>query len=132
MNRQWKVEAAEVKEFETLHGQGLRARIDGKEYFLGNRQLAGMGSLQPEGAGSLGAEVWVAGPDLLGRMVFRDMVRPESKRTLQDLESMGLRTVMMSAAFLLPVPLALGVAVHEGSTVLVVLNSLRLLFVRTA
>ncbi len=251
MSRQWGVEAADVEEFETLHGQGLRARIDGKEYVLGNRQLVGMGSLPSDGTKSLGAEVWVAGADLLGRMVFRDMVRPESRRTLQDLGSMGLRTVMltgdrrevaeqiaqgvgigeiragllpeqkvaaiqelkehgtrkvamvgdgvndapciaaadvgvamgargsdaaleqaevvlmndrlenfvlartlsvhsrriiyqniaialgavivmMSAAFLFPVPLALGVAVHEGSTVLVVLNSLRLLFVKTA
>jgi Zn2+/Cd2+-exporting ATPase len=210
-----------------------------------------MCSLPPDGASSLGAEVWVAGEDLLGRMVFRDMVRPESRRTLRDLGRMGLRTVMltgdrrevaeqiaqgvgiaeiraglmpeqkvaaiqelkehgarkvamvgdgvndapciaaadvgvamgargsdaaleqaevvlmndrlenfvlartlslrsrriiyqnigialgavivmMSAAFLFAVPLALGVAVHEGSTVLVLLNSLRLLFVRTA
>jgi cation transport ATPase len=37
---------------------------------------------------------------------------------------------MMSATFVLPVPLALGVAVHEGSTLVVVLNSLRLLLVR--
>jgi Zn2+/Cd2+-exporting ATPase len=251
MSHQWGVGAADVKEFETLHGQGLRARIDDKEYLLGNRQLVGMGSLRSDGASSLGAEVWVAGEELLGRMVFRDMVRPESRETLQDLGSMGLRTVMltgdrrevaeeiargvgigeiraglmpeqkvaaiqelkehgalkvamvgdgvndapciaaadvgvamgargsdaaleqaevvlmndrlenfvlartlslrsrrviyqniaialgavivmMSAAFLFPVPLALGVAVHEGSTVLVVLNSLRLLFVRTA
>ena len=250
MNRQWGVEAAEVKEFETLHGQGLRARIDGKE-FSREPPVGGDGLAAARRGELTRAEVWVAGPDLLGRMVFRDMVRPESKRTLQDLESMGLRTVMltgdrrevaeqiaqgvgigeiragllpeqkvaaiqdlkehgarkvamvgdgvndapciaaadvgvamgargsdaaleqaevvlmndrlenfilaralslrsrriiyqniaialgavivmMSAAFLLPVPLALGVAVHEGSTVLVVLNSLRLLFVRTA
>jgi cation transport ATPase len=39
---------------------------------------------------------------------------------------------MMSAAFLFPVPLALGIAVHEGSTLAVVLNSLRLLSVRAA
>jgi cation transport ATPase len=34
---------------------------------------------------------------------------------------------MMTAAFLFPIPLTLGVAAHEGSTLLVVLNSLRLL-----
>jgi len=96
LSRQWGVHAADVKEFETLHGQGLRARIDGKDYVLGNRQLVGMGSRPPEGASTLGAEVWVAGPDLLGRMVFRDMVRPESRRTLQDLGRMGLRTVMLT------------------------------------
>lgn len=44
--------------------------------------------------------------------------------------ALGTVVVMMTAAFLFPVPLALGVFVHEGSTVLVVLNSLRLLVVR--
>ena len=44
--------------------------------------------------------------------------------------ALGAVVIMMSAAFLFPIPLALGVAVHEGSTVLVVLNSLRLLLVR--
>ena len=43
--------------------------------------------------------------------------------------ALGTVVVMTCAAFLFPIPLAVGVAVHEGSTVLVVLNSLRLLFV---
>jgi Zn2+/Cd2+-exporting ATPase len=96
MSRQWGVGATDVKEFETLHGKGLRAQIDGKEYLLGNRQLVGMDSLLPDGASPLGVEVWVGGEDLLGRMVFRDMVRPESRKTLQDLGSMGLRSVMLT------------------------------------
>lgn len=41
--------------------------------------------------------------------------------------ALGTVLVMVTAAFLLPVPLTLGVAAHEGSTLLVVLNSLRLL-----
>jgi Zn2+/Cd2+-exporting ATPase len=249
LSRQWGVHAVDVTEFETLHGQGLRARIDGKDYLLGSRKLAGIGPKAFNESSSLGVEVWVTGPDVLGRMVFRDTVRPESRKTLQDLSSMGLRTVMltgdrpeaaeeiaqgvgigeiragllpeqkvaaiqelkehgarkvamigdgvndapciaaadvgvamgargsdaaleqaevvlmndrlenfvlartlslrsrriiyqniiialgavivmMCAAFLFPVPLALGVAVHEGSTVVVVLNSLRLLLIR--
>lgn len=44
--------------------------------------------------------------------------------------ALGTVLVMVSAAFLFPVPLTLGVAAHEGSTLLVVLNSLRLLTVR--
>jgi Cd2+/Zn2+-exporting ATPase len=249
LSRQWGVHAVDVTEFETLHGQGLRARIDGKDYLLGSRKLAGIGPKALNESSSLGVEVWVAGPDVLGRMVFRDTVRPESRKTLQDLSGRGLRTVMltgdrpeaaeeiaqgvgigeiragllpeqkvaaiqelkehgarkvamigdgvndapciaaadvgvamgargsdaaleqaevvlmndrlenfvlartlslrsrriiyqniiialgavivmMCAAFLFPVPLALGVAVHEGSTVVVVLNSLRLLLIR--
>jgi Zn2+/Cd2+-exporting ATPase len=43
--------------------------------------------------------------------------------------ALGTVVVMVCAAFLFPIPLTLGVAAHEGSTLLVVLNSLRLLAV---
>ena len=46
--------------------------------------------------------------------------------------ALGTVTVMVVATFIAPIPLALGVAAHEGSTVVVVLNSLRLLFMRRA
>ncbi len=46
--------------------------------------------------------------------------------------SLGTVAIMVLATFIMPVPLALGVAAHEGSTVVVVLNSLRLLFTRRA
>ena len=46
--------------------------------------------------------------------------------------ALGTVGVMVLATFVFPVPLALGVAAHEGSTVVVVLNSLRLLFMRRA
>jgi Cd2+/Zn2+-exporting ATPase len=46
--------------------------------------------------------------------------------------ALGTVGIMVLATFIFPVPLALGVAAHEGSTVVVVLNSLRLLFFRRA
>jgi Cd2+/Zn2+-exporting ATPase len=46
--------------------------------------------------------------------------------------ALGTVAVMVIATFITPIPLALGVAAHEGSTVVVVLNSLRLLFMRRA
>ncbi len=46
--------------------------------------------------------------------------------------ALGAVAVMVAASLFGRVPLALGVAVHEGSTVLVVLNSLRLLFLPKA
>jgi Cd2+/Zn2+-exporting ATPase len=96
ISRQWRFHPADVKDFETLHGQGLRARIDGKNYLLGSRHLVGTGPQTLDAATSLGVEVWVAGPDVLGRMVFRDTVRPESRKTLKDLNRVGLRTVMLT------------------------------------
>jgi Cd2+/Zn2+-exporting ATPase len=44
--------------------------------------------------------------------------------------ALGTVGVMVLATFAFPLPLALGVAAHEGSTLVVVLNSLRLLFMR--
>ena len=44
--------------------------------------------------------------------------------------ALGTVSIMVLATFAFPVPLALGVAAHEGSTVIVVLNSLRLLLMR--
>ncbi len=44
--------------------------------------------------------------------------------------ALGTITVMGLTTFIYPIPLAFGVFAHEGSTVLVVLNSLRLLAVR--
>jgi Cd2+/Zn2+-exporting ATPase len=44
--------------------------------------------------------------------------------------SLGTVIVMATGAFLFPIPLGLGVLAHEGSTVLVVLNALRLLTLR--
>ena len=238
-----------VGDFESVSGQGLKARLDGVEFRLGNRAFVSEIAAPPADATASGAEVWVAGPGVLGRLTFHDQVRPQSRATLARLRHLGLRTVMltgdhsgaaaaighevgvddvrsgllpgekvgaiqelkksgtvrvamigdgvndapciaaadvgvamgargsdaaleqaevvlmndrlenfllarelscrsrriilqniaialgtvavmMTAAFLLPVPLALGVAMHEGSTVVVVLNSLRLLVVK--
>jgi Zn2+/Cd2+-exporting ATPase len=97
MAHQWSVETiSEVTEFQTILGQGLRARIGNKDYALGSRQLLGQKCLPAEASRSGRAEVWVAGPDLLGRMIFHDAVRPEAAKTLRKLESMGVRTVMLT------------------------------------
>ncbi len=44
--------------------------------------------------------------------------------------SMGTVLIMVTTAFLISIPLTLGVAAHEGSTFIVVLNSLRLLTIK--
>ena len=58
----------------------------------------------------------------------------EARRVIRQnmVIALGTVAVMVAATFIIPVPLALGVAAHEGSTVVVVLNSLRLLFMRRA
>ena len=64
---------------------------------------------------------------LLARMLS---VQAKGIITQNIVVALGTVVVMVCAAFLFPVPLTIGVAAHEGSTLLVVLNSLRLLAIK--
>ncbi len=67
--------------------------------------------------------------DRLENFVLAYQLSRKSKTIIYQNVTIALGTVvtMVLATFLFPIPLAFGVAVHEGSTLLVVLNSLRLL-----
>ena len=96
MAHQWDVETInEVTNSKQSPDKGLRARIAGETTLL--EVAACLGRKPPRRSiTSASAEVWVAGPDLLGRMIFHDAVRPEAAKTLQKLESIGVRTVMLT------------------------------------
>jgi len=64
---------------------------------------------------------------LLARMLS---VQAKGIITQNIVVALGTVVVMVCAAFIFPVPLTIGVAAHEGSTLLVVLNSLRLLAIK--
>lgn len=70
--------------------------------------------------------------DRLENVLLARKLSEQSRRIIRQNIAVALGTVaiMVIATFLYPVPLALGVFAHEGSTVLVVLNSLRLLAVK--
>jgi Cd2+/Zn2+-exporting ATPase len=91
----------EPDNFESLPGQGLRATFGYRTYALGRSELiepflpAGCGApaaLAGEGA----AEVFVGGPDLAGRLVFQDTLRPESAGMLARLKAEHVETVMLT------------------------------------
>lgn len=64
---------------------------------------------------------------LLARMLS---VQAKGIITQNIVVALGTVLFMVCAAFVFPVPLTIGVAAHEGSTLLVVLNSLRLLAIK--
>lgn len=70
--------------------------------------------------------------DRLENFLLARMLSVHSKSIiLQNIViSLGTVLIMVTTAFLIPIPLTLGVAAHEGSTFIVVLNSLRLLAIR--
>jgi Cd2+/Zn2+-exporting ATPase len=111
----------ELRDFESITGQGLRARRDGQVCLLGRREWLAQGphadsiaqvpvtdagfaeiwlAAGPSGPTTKGAEAEPAGetccPTLLGRLILRDDVRPQARPVLEELRHEGLRTVVLT------------------------------------
>ena len=103
----------EFAQFESVTGQGLKAKRDGQEVFLGKREwvaserrapsrqessplekLAGTVPGAPTAAGT--SEVWVAEGALLGRIILLDDIRPQSAQVIDELRDEGLRSVVLT------------------------------------
>lgn len=95
------IEPGDVIGFENLTGRGLRAETSAGRVLLGKRGLLGEGEL----AARLRAipwpdpgetEVWIVAENLLGRILLRDRLRPESRATLARLADAGISTRMLT------------------------------------
>jgi len=90
-----------VEEFQSLTGQGVKAKSEGSTLVLGRRELLEVGPLAswskqlPPAPADL-SEVWVIGKDLVGRILLKDQIRTESKSVLKQLKDSGVRTVMLT------------------------------------
>ena len=123
--KQQRLEPLALEQFESVTGQGLRAKwmggvcsLGGREWVLESRHSARSGDtlkreLQPAvpdqpslgsfGAAGAGApvtagfsEVWIEAGGLLGRVILRDDIRPQSAKVVEALRSEGLRTVVLT------------------------------------
>jgi Cd2+/Zn2+-exporting ATPase len=99
--KQQQIEPIEFQQFESVSGQGLRARRIGGESRLGRRdwfeQGRHAGVIAHVTATEAGfSEVWVEEDDLLGRVILRDDIRPEAVSVVQELRDEGLRTVVLT------------------------------------
>ena len=91
----------DLDRFESIAGQGLRARRDGQDCYLGRREplekgphTAVLAKVPHTDSGF--SEVWVSSDDLLGRVILRDDIRPESQPVLEEMRAAGLRTVVLT------------------------------------
>jgi len=87
--------------FESVTGEGLRAKHQGRICQLGGRHWIAQG----RHAGAIGrvtatdagfSEVWVEEEDLLGRVILRDDIRPQAASVVEQLRQEGLRTVVLT------------------------------------
>jgi Cd2+/Zn2+-exporting ATPase len=99
--KQQGIEAVEFAHFESVTGLGLRGNGDGKTCLLGRREWlaeSGFGKIistfaaTDEGI----SEIWVAQGDLIGRILLRDEVRPQSRGVIDELRDEKLKTVVLT------------------------------------
>ncbi len=95
------LETVEFQNFESVTGQGLRARRNNLDCILGRREWVAAGGFDdrigqiPQTEPGL-AEIWVAEGTLLGRIILRDDIRPQAKETLDELHAAGMSTVVLT------------------------------------
>lgn len=102
--KQQKLEPLPLDHFESVTGQGLQARYNGREIGLGKREwilaLIPAGGVMPvrEAAATQAgfSEIWVCCDDLLGRIILRDDIRPQARALVDELRAEKLRTVVLT------------------------------------
>jgi P-type E1-E2 ATPase len=93
------ISSEEPERFEYTPGKGVIALRDGIEIIVGNRLfLANLGIAVPSTATcATDSEALVArGGKFLGTLKVADMLRPEARKAIQSLKSMGLKTVLLT------------------------------------
>lgn len=102
--RQQGLEALALDHFESVTGQGLKARHDGTQVVLGRREWVVAerpSAIHPDAtipttAEAGFSEVWLARDKVLGRLVLRDHIRPQAQAVVDELRQCGLRTVVLT------------------------------------
>ena len=104
--KQNKIEPFALDHFESVTGQGLRAKRNGVECLLGRREwiiAERREPVRPEFVFSKGSntapgfsEIWLAAGDLLGRIILRDDIRPQAASVIDELRHEGLRSVVLT------------------------------------
>jgi Cd2+/Zn2+-exporting ATPase len=99
--KQQGLQPVELADFESVTGQGLRARRNGDDCLLGRREWLAQGphatviaQVPPTEAGF--AEIWLTDGALLGRLILRDDIRPQARDLIEELHREGLRVVVLT------------------------------------
>jgi Cd2+/Zn2+-exporting ATPase len=91
------VREVHVDNFESVTGQGLKARLDGREILLGRREwIAGARESKAPALGPGFSEVWVSGGDLIGRILLKDEIRPQARDVVVELRKLGLKMLALT------------------------------------
>lgn len=92
--------------FESISGVGIRVKIGGKNIFIGrSKQVSGLNvscsheaEENIEKQSQLGRNVVMIGieNEVAGLLTFEDKIRPESKKSIEKLHKLGIKTIMVT------------------------------------
>jgi Cd2+/Zn2+-exporting ATPase len=99
--KQQKIAPVEFEHFESVTGHGLRAQwngnvcsLGGRDWFEKGRHAGVLAGVPATDAGF--SEIWIEAGDLLGRVILRDDIRPQSAPVVAELRDEGLHTVVLT------------------------------------
>lgn len=93
----------EAKSVRSISGIGVEALIENKKYILGSKRIVDnkfqdllKQSLQQEAIGESVSFLSDENNNILGFVTFSDPIKPESKRSIEELHKLKIKTVMIS------------------------------------
>jgi Cu2+-exporting ATPase len=91
-------ELSEISDFKNIAGQGIKAKIQDEEYFVGNERLIESLGFDYELKEDIsGTVVFVANKkELLGYIILSDEIKDESYETVKKLHEMGVKVAMLT------------------------------------
>ena len=86
-----------TESLEEIAGQGIRARISGREILCGNEKLMAAHNVAIPEESVIGTQVLVAEEGVYrGRLIIADTVKENAKSAVSDLKKLGLSTAMLT------------------------------------
>ena len=86
-----------VTNVEEIAGNGIKAKVNGKEIFVGNDKLMESLNINYKKCNNVGTIVHVAYPDkYLGHIVISDKIKEDSKLGIEKIKSLGINVIMLS------------------------------------
>jgi len=99
---QQNISAAELEDFTSISGMGVRGKVGGLPCSLGRREMLEGSALFAQMQQQLAAlefgqsECWIVSQQGLGRFVLFDQARPQSRQAISWLHDLGLRCIMLT------------------------------------
>jgi len=96
---QMQIRIRHPEQFEYTPGKGIVAQSDGETISVGNwthSKQTGIGTSEPPDANPDGSVFVTRDGHLLGSIQVADIVRPEAKASIERLQSLGLKTILLT------------------------------------